>query len=85
MIRNYCEKIVFPENFVYNNTMVQHYDNPAKYIMLEHSQEFAEFMVGHSDAVQALKPVLESIDDLQNLKQLLLAVPQSDSLETFMS
>ncbi len=48
MIRNYCGKIVFPENFVYNNTMAQHYDNPAKYIMLEHSQEFAEFMVGQS-------------------------------------
>lgn len=37
-----------------------------------------------TDAVQALKPALESIDDLQNLKQLLLAVPQSDSLEAFM-
>ena len=29
--------------------MAQHYDNAAKYIMLEYSQEFAEFMVGHSD------------------------------------
>ena len=29
--------------------MAQRYDNPAKYIMLEYSQEFAEFMVGHSD------------------------------------
>ena len=37
-----------------------------------------------TDAVQALKPALESIDDLQNLRQLLLAVPQSDSLEAFM-
>ena len=37
-----------------------------------------------ADAVQALKPALESIDDLQDLRQLLLAVPQSDSLETFM-
>ena len=37
-----------------------------------------------TDAVQALKPALESIDDLQNLKQLLLAVPQSNSLEAFM-
>ena len=37
-----------------------------------------------TDAVQALKPALESIDDLQDLRQLLLAVPQSDSLETFM-
>ena len=37
-----------------------------------------------TDAVEALKPALESIDDLQDLRQLLLAVPQSDSLETFM-
>ena len=37
-----------------------------------------------TDAVQALKPALESIDDLQDLKQLLLVVPQSDSLEAFM-
>ena len=26
--------------------MAQHYDNAAKYVMLEHSQEFAEFVVG---------------------------------------
>ena len=37
-----------------------------------------------TNAVQALKPALESIDDLQNLRQLLLTVPQSDSLEAFM-
>ena len=37
-----------------------------------------------TEAVQALKPALESIDDLQNLRQLLLAVPQADSLEAFM-
>ncbi len=37
-----------------------------------------------TEAVHALKPALESIDDLQDLRQLLLAVPQSDSLEAFM-
>ncbi len=36
----------------------------------------------NTDAVEALKPTLEAIDDLQTLKQLL--VPQSESLETFM-
>ncbi len=37
-----------------------------------------------TDAVHALKPALESIDDMQDLKQVLLTVPQSDSLEAFM-
>jgi hypothetical protein len=36
-----------------------------------------------TDAVQALRPALESIDDLQALRQLLLTVPQSESLEAF--
>ena len=45
----YCKKVVSPENLVYNNNMAQHYDNAAKYIMLEYSQEFAEFTVGHSN------------------------------------
>ena len=36
-----------------------------------------------TDAVQALRPALESIGDLQALRQLLLAVPQSESLEAF--
>ena len=38
----------------------------------------------NTDAVETLKPALESIDDLQNLRQLLLTIPQSDSLEAFM-
>ena len=37
-----------------------------------------------TDAVHALKPALESIDDMQDLKQVLLTVPKSDSLEAFM-
>ncbi|MYB93346.1 hypothetical protein F4054_13315 [Candidatus Poribacteria bacterium] len=37
-----------------------------------------------TDAVHALKPALESIDDMQDLKQVLLTVPESDSLEAFM-
>ena len=36
-----------------------------------------------TDAVHFLRPTLESIDDLQTLRQLLLAVPQSESLEAF--
>ena len=35
------------------------------------------------EAVQTLKPTLESIDDLQHLKQLLLAVPHVQTLEAF--
>ena len=35
------------------------------------------------DAVQALKPTLEAIDDLERLKQLLRTVPKTPSLEAF--
>lgn len=35
------------------------------------------------DAVQALKPALETIDDLERLKQLLRAIPKTPSLEAF--
>lgn len=37
-----------------------------------------------SDAVQVLKPTLETIDDFDRLKQLLRAVPKTQSLEAFM-
>jgi hypothetical protein len=36
-----------------------------------------------TNAVEALRPALEAIDDLQVLRELLLAVPQSESLEVF--
>ena len=36
------------------------------------------------DAVQALKPALESIDDLPRLKELLLSTSHAESLEAFM-
>ena len=35
------------------------------------------------DAVQALKPTLEGIDDLQQLKELLLATSYAQSIEAF--
>ena len=38
----------------------------------------------HPDAVQALKPTLQDIKDLQRLQQLLLAAARSESLEAFM-
>ena len=38
----------------------------------------------HPDAVQALKPTLAEIKDLQRLQQLLLAAARSESLEAFM-
>jgi flagellar biosynthesis/type III secretory pathway protein FliH len=37
----------------------------------------------HPDAVQALKPTIETIDDLSRLKELLLAVPYAQSVEAF--
>lgn len=36
------------------------------------------------DAVKVLEPTLESIDDMQRLRDLLLAAPRVDNLETFM-
>ena len=36
------------------------------------------------DAVQALKPALEAIDDLPRLKELVLATSHAESLEAFM-
>ena len=38
----------------------------------------------HPDAVQALKPTLAEIKDLQRLQQLHLAAARSESLEAFM-
>ena len=38
----------------------------------------------HPDAVQALKPTLEKIDDVQRLQQLHLAAARPESLEAFM-
>ena len=38
----------------------------------------------HPDAVQALKPKLEEIDDAQRLQELLLIAIRSESLEAFM-
>ena len=38
----------------------------------------------HPDAVQALKPKLAEIKDLQRLQQLHLAAARSESLEAFM-
>ena len=35
------------------------------------------------EAVQALKPQLETIEDLERLKELLRAVPRTQSLEVF--
>ena len=37
-----------------------------------------------SDAVQVLKPNLESIDDLPRLRELLIAASDAQSLEAFM-
>ena len=36
-----------------------------------------------AEAVQALKPKLETIEDLERLKELLRAVPRTQSLEAF--
>ena len=53
--------------------MAQHYDNAAKYVMLEHSQEFAEFVVGHSnitvlERLETEKPTLKAHQNDSTLK-----------------
>ena len=50
--------------------MAQYYDNASKYMMLEYSQEFAEFMVGRSDVT-----VLEKLETEEST----LKTHQSDS------
>ena len=53
--------------------MAQHYDNAAKYIMLEYSQEFAEFMVRHSnitvlERLETEEPTLKTHQNDSTLK-----------------
>ena len=37
----------------------------------------------HTEAVRALTPILQNIDDLERLKELLLAAPRVPNIETF--
>lgn len=37
----------------------------------------------HTEAVRALTPMLQNIDDLERLKELLLAAPRVPNIETF--
>ena len=53
--------------------MRRNYDNLAKYIMLEHSQEFAELMVGHSnikilDRLETVEPTVKAHQNDSTLK-----------------
>ncbi len=53
--------------------MAQYYDNASKYMMLEYSQEFTEFMVGRSDVtvLAALGVFSGLVYEPQFIKQLL--------------
>ena len=53
--------------------MAQYYDNAVKYVMLGYSQEFAEFMVGHSDInvlenLETEQPTIKSHQNDSTLK-----------------
>ena len=53
--------------------MAQYYDSAAKYIMLEYSQEFAEFMVGHPnitvlERLETEEPTLKTHQNDSTLK-----------------
>ena len=53
--------------------MAQYYNNASKYIMLEHSQEFAEFIIGHSnikviEKLETEEPTLKTHQNDSNLK-----------------
>ncbi len=53
--------------------MAQYYDNAIKYVMLGYSQEFAEFMVGHSnikvlERLETEQPTLKAHQNDSTLK-----------------
>lgn len=87
---------LLPEGIMQESPFFQHYIQEAKQEGLKQGIEQGErkgtiasiiALLGtqfNTDAVYALKPALESIEDLQDLRQLLLTVPQSESLEAFM-
>ena len=62
--------------------MAQHYDNAAKYVMLEYSQEFAEFMVGHSDitVLERLETEEPTIKTHQNDSTLKVQLPNETAI-----
>jgi len=52
-------------------------ENTIEYIIALLEQQF------HTEAVRALTPMLQNIDDLERLKELLLAAPRVPNIETF--
>ncbi|MXY27176.1 hypothetical protein F4Y59_03300, partial [Candidatus Poribacteria bacterium] len=53
--------------------MAQYFDNAAKYVMLQHAQEFAEFMMGSSDIIvreklETKEPTLKAHENDSTLK-----------------
>ena len=52
-------------------------ENTIEHIIALLEQQF------HTEAVRALTPVLQNIDDLERLKELLLAAPRVPNIETF--
>lgn len=57
--------------------MAQYYDNAVKYVMLGHSQEFAEFMIGHSNitVLEKLETEQPTIKTHQNDSTLKVQLP----------
>ena len=52
-------------------------ETTIEYIIALLEQQF------HTEAVRALTPMLQNIDDLERLKELLLAAPRVPNIETF--
>ena len=52
-------------------------ENTIEHIIALLEQQF------HTEAVRALTPMLQNIDDLERLKELLLAAPRVPNIETF--
>ena len=52
-------------------------ENTIEHIIALLEQQF------HTEAVRALTPMLQNIDDLERLKELLLVAPRVPNIETF--
>ncbi len=62
--------------------MAQYYDNAIKYVMLGYSQEFAEFMVGHSDikVLEKLETEQPTLKTHQNDSTLKVQLPNETAI-----
>lgn len=82
---------VLPEGIMQESSIIQHYMKQARTQGIEQGQKKATIesilaLLGSQfslESIQFLKPHLEEIEDMERLKELLLAVPDTKSLREF--